>query len=88
MVRLIDLHRLAHHPRTWPLWLAKDLAQLWYSSEVPGVDVRDRVFFWRAYLRENPRARAAGWLRACVRLKAWSYRRHSRRGGRRSLPQA
>jgi heptose I phosphotransferase len=83
-VRLIDLHRLGHHPWTWPLRLAKDLAQLWYSSEVPGVDAGDRVFFWRAYRKENPGARRLGWLRACIRLKAWSYRRHGERGGRKA----
>jgi heptose I phosphotransferase len=83
-VRLIDLHRLAHHRWTWPLWLAKDLAQLWYSSEVDGVTGRDRAFFWRVYRREI--GRAPGWLLAWVRLKVWGYQRHSRRGGRRSLP--
>jgi heptose I phosphotransferase len=85
-VRLIDLHRLGRHRRTWPLWLAKDLAQLWYSSEVAGVTDRDRLGFWRAYRRENPQASGRPWLLTWVRLKAWSYRRHSRRGGRRSLP--
>ncbi len=86
-VQMIDLHRLAHHAWAWPLWLAKDLAQLWYSSEVPGVDDRDRVFFWRAYRRQNPGAWLGPWFRAWVRAKAWRYRRHSRRGGRRSLPE-
>jgi len=86
-VRLIDLHRLGHHPWTWPWWLVKDLGQLWYSSEVPGVSGRDRVFFWRAYRKANPEVWASGWLRALIALRAWSYRRHSRRGGRRSLPQ-
>jgi len=83
-VRLIDLHRLGHHRWTWPHWLAKDLAQLWYSSEIPGVEMRDRVAFWRAYHKANPAAR---WLRLLIRAKAWTYRRHSTRGGRRSLPQ-
>ena len=84
-VQMIDLHRLGHHPWTWPLWLAKDLAQLWYSSEIPGVEARDRVFFWRAYRKAHPAA-AARWLRMFIRAKVWSYRRHSTRGGRRSLP--
>jgi heptose I phosphotransferase len=79
-VQLIDLHRLAHHPWTWLWWRAKDLAQLLYSSDVPGVNARDRLYFWRAYLAANPLGRAArGWLRACVRLKSWNYqRRHNR----------
>jgi heptose I phosphotransferase len=87
-VRLIDLHRLGHHPLTWPWWLAKDLGQLWYSSEILGVSGRDRVFFWRTYRKANFQATPAGWLRALIRFKAWSYRRHSRRGGRSSLPQS
>src|SRR5262249_30258002 len=40
-VHLIDLHRLGRHPWAWPWWQTKDLAQLLYSSEVPGVDARD-----------------------------------------------
>src|SRR5262249_7066353 len=42
-VWLIDLHRLAHRPWTWLWWRAKDLAQLLYSSDVPGVTARGRV---------------------------------------------
>jgi heptose I phosphotransferase len=80
-VQLIDLHRLGHHRWTWPLWLAKDLAQLWYSSGIAGVDVRDRVAFWRAYRKANPTAAAFPGLRALIRAKAWSYRRHGTRGG-------
>jgi heptose I phosphotransferase len=83
-VWLIDLHRLKHHLWTWPWWLAKDLGQLWYSSEIPGVSGRDRVSFWRAYRKANPQA--SRWLRGLIELKAWNYRRHSHRGGRRSLP--
>ena len=86
-VHLIDLHRLGYHRWTWPFWLVKDLGQLWYSSEVPGVHPRDRLFFWRVYCKANAWARTVPWLLLCIRLKAWNYRRHSRRGGRRSLPQ-
>jgi heptose I phosphotransferase len=80
-VQLIDLHRLAHHPWTWLWWRAKDLAQLLYSSDVPGVNARDRLYFWRAYLAADPLGGAARcWLRAYVRLKALNYqRRHDRR---------
>jgi heptose I phosphotransferase len=76
-VHLIDLHRLTHHPVTWPWWLVKDLAQLLYSSEIDGVDVRDRLAFWRAYLgplRHTGRGRL---LRRCVLLKARRYRDHN-----------
>ena len=44
-VYLIDLHRLAHHPLTWRIWQTKDLAQLLYSSDIVGVDARDRLYF-------------------------------------------
>jgi heptose I phosphotransferase len=88
-VRLIDLHRLAQHSLTRPWWLVKDLAQLLYSSDVPGVDVRDRLTFWRQYLGEARRRRAARWLRQVVRLQAWNYqRRHDRRLRRRQKEAA
>jgi heptose I phosphotransferase len=77
--RLIDLHRLGHHPRTWLWWRAKDLAQLLYSSDVPGVTARDRLRFWHHYLAADPLGRAAGWLRAVIRFKSWNNRRRARR---------
>jgi heptose I phosphotransferase len=77
-VRLIDLHRLAHHPRTWLWWRAKDLAQLLFSSDVAGVNTRDRVRFWRGYL---PPGRLAGLLRAVIRFKSWNNHRRARRKG-------
>jgi tRNA A-37 threonylcarbamoyl transferase component Bud32 len=77
-VWLIDLHRLAHHPRTATLWVVKDLAQLLYSSDVPGVTARDRAAFWRHY-----RAGAPGmiwnWLAAAIRFKWRRYQRHNRK---------
>ncbi len=74
-VRLIDLHRLAHHPRTWLWWRAKDVAQLLYSSDVAGVTARDRLRFWRLYLAADPLGWAARWLRLAVRFKSWNNRR-------------
>jgi hypothetical protein len=76
-VHLIDLHRLGRHPWTWRLWQVKDLAQLLYSSEVHGVDARDRLRFWRLYLGPGRRGRAGRWLRWCVALKWRRYRRHN-----------
>ena len=81
---MIDLHRLAHHPYAWPLPLAKDIAQLWYSSEIEGIEPRDRAAFWCAYVRQHGAAKAA-WVKALIRIKAWNYRRHSKRGGKKSL---
>ncbi|MBX9622342.1 MAG: hypothetical protein K2X82_00855 [Gemmataceae bacterium] len=72
---MIDLHRLARHPVTAAWWRAKDLAQLLYSSEVPGVTARDRVRFWRLYRG----GRGGGWLERLVRWKWRLYRRHNRR---------
>ena len=83
-VRLIDLHRLAHHRWTWPWWRIKDLAQLLYSSDVPGVEARDRSWFWRLYFGAARRRRSIRWLRKMILLQAWNYqRRHERRLRRR-----
>jgi len=76
-VHVIDLHRLAHHPRSWRLWQVKDLAELLYSSELPGVTARDRVRFWHHYLGEEGGSRAGQWLRGLVLWKWQRYRRHN-----------
>jgi heptose I phosphotransferase len=78
-VVLIDLHRLAHHPWTWWLWVLKDLAQLLYSSEVTGVDVRDQVAFWKHYRGPGARRAPSRWLRKLVVLKWQRYRAHNQR---------
>jgi heptose I phosphotransferase len=79
LLHLIDLHRLGHHRWTWPWWQAKDLSQLLYSSETAGVDVRDRLVFWRAYMAAAGKGPAAGLLGRWIRFKAERYRRHNRR---------
>src|SRR5439155_11971566 len=76
-VHLIDLHRLGHHPWAWRLWQLKDLAQLLYSSEVPGVSARDRLRFWRHYFGPGARGRWGRWLRWCIAIKWKNYRRHN-----------
>jgi heptose I phosphotransferase len=76
-VHVIDLHRLGRHPWTWRLWQVKDLGQLLYSSEVEGVEDRDRLRFWRHYLGAG--RRGSRWLRWCVLFKWRRYRRHNAR---------
>jgi heptose I phosphotransferase len=78
-VHLIDLHRLGRHPWTWPWWRVKDLAQLLYSSDVPGIDARDRLEFWRVYRGPGPRRLADRWLRRIVLFRWRRYRRHNAR---------
>lgn len=77
-VYLIDLHRLGHHPWTWRWFQLKDLAQLLYSSEVQGIDIRDRLWFWHAYNGTGRRG-AGRWLRRWIWLKWQRYRRHNAR---------
>ena len=85
-VHLIDLHRLARHRWTWLVWLVKDLGQLLYSSEIVGVDARDRLHFWRAYLGSKRRTGLGRWLRRLILFKWQRYRRHnSRTKARRAL---
>jgi heptose I phosphotransferase len=80
-VYLIDFHRLSYHPFTWPLWQAKDLGQLLFSSQIPGVTPRDRLTFWHYYLRMNSWDR---WLGPLVLFKNWTYQRHRNRKQRRA----
>ena len=76
-LRLIDLHRLGHHPLTWPWWQIKDLAQLLYSSAVAGVTPRDRLRFWHAYAKSRRPGLVARLVRWAIVLKAGRYRRHN-----------
>jgi heptose I phosphotransferase len=82
-VHLIDLHRLTHHPWAWWLWQLKDLAQLLYSSNVAGVDVRDQVAFWMAYRGPGAQRWSSRWLRRLVVFKWRRYDRHNQRRKRR-----
>ncbi|HEY7153060.1 MAG TPA: lipopolysaccharide kinase InaA family protein, partial [Gemmataceae bacterium] len=78
-VHLIDLHRLAHHPLTWRIWQTKDLAQLLYSSEIIGIDARDRLYFWRAYRGEGPCRPRRPWTRRLILYRWFRYRHHNAR---------
>jgi hypothetical protein len=73
-VRVIDLHRMARHRLTGPWRKAKDLAQLLYSSDVPGVTDEDRRAFWDRYRKHTSLA----WLVALLaRMKCRLYQRHN-----------
>jgi hypothetical protein len=76
-VYLIDFHRLGKHALTWPIWLIKDLGQLFYSSGIEGVDGRDRLRFWRHYLGRRRAHRTL--LARIIRLKKALYQRHNAR---------
>ncbi len=76
---LIDLHRLAHHPWTWRVWQTKDLAEILYSSDIIGVDARDRLAFWRAYRGDGPHRPRCPWLRRFILFRWQRYRRHNAR---------
>jgi UDP-glucose:(heptosyl)LPS alpha-1,3-glucosyltransferase len=78
-VHLIDLHRLGHHPLTWPVWQTKDLAQLLYSSEIEGIDARDRLRFWRDYWGERRHRWSVRIMTRWVRFKWQRYRHHNLR---------
>jgi heptose I phosphotransferase len=73
-VRVIDLHRMTRHRLTGPWRRAKDIAQLLYSSDVPGVTDADRRGFWAKYRAHTPFAWLVG---ALARLKWRVYQRHN-----------
>jgi len=76
-VHLIDLHRFGRHPIAWRRWQIKDLAQLLFSSDISGIDDRDRLCFWRAYRGPRTHGLRAKFLRGLVLLKYRRYRRHN-----------
>lgn len=71
-VHVIDLHRLSWHRIFRPWRRAKDLAQLLYSSDVPGVTDADRRSFWEQYRKRTGLPCLVAWL---ARMKARIYQR-------------
>ena len=76
-VAMIDLHRLGHHPITAPWWRLKDLAQLLYSTDVPGVTARDRLRFWRLYAGAARRRGLGPWLKRLILVRWRNYQGHN-----------
>lgn len=74
-VTLIDFHRLCHSPLLGFRWLVKDLAELLYSSQLPGVTARDRLRFFRLYRGER---RTSLWQQLLVRLVCGKASRYTR----------
>ncbi len=79
-VYMIDFHRLAHHGWLRGFWVSKDLGQLLYSSQVDGVDARDRLRFWRAYFGPDRKTAWARLLRRIVLMRGRNYSRHNAKG--------
>ena len=76
-VFLIDFHRLTQHSLTRAFWVSKDLGQLLFSSEVEGIDARDRLRFWHAYRGTDRRSLRSRFLRGVARYRGWRYREHN-----------
>jgi hypothetical protein len=76
-VHLIDLHRLGKHRMSWPVWQTKDLAQLLYSSEIEGINAKDRLRFWRDYWAHRRHHWLPRFMKRWVRFKWRRYRQHN-----------
>jgi len=89
-VRVIDFHRMAQHRLGWQWFLVKDLAQLMYSSEVPGVTVRDRLRFWKHYREGDwqPVQAPGHWMRSMIARKYRLYANQSIRREKRERRKA
>ncbi len=81
-VVMIDFHRLGRHRLGWQWYVSKDLAQLLYSSDVHGVNLVDRLRFWKLYRNGDwgESGRPPSWLR---RLVIWKWKRYCRHNAKR-----
>lgn len=85
-IAMIDFHRLMPSRWLWPWQQAKDLGQLLYSSDVPGVTDRDRRRFWIAYRRGDwhGATKPPNWLLRFIDWKARQYHGAAERRAKRS----
>lgn len=83
-IALIDFHRLVQRNVMGVWYRIKDLAQFLYSSDLPCLNARDRIAFWRAYRRPGD----GDLLRRLISWKAGRYRRHNRARQNRALARA
>jgi len=87
-VVMIDFHRLGRHRLGWQWYVSKDLAQFLYSSDVPGIDAKDRLRFWKLY-RAGDWADVGctpQWVRGLVVWKWKRYRDHNAKRTARAGP--
>ena len=77
---LIDFLRLKRSARR--RWQIKDLAQLLFSTDIPGITRTDRLRFWKHYLGVERLDRAARRQLRSILAKANRYRRHNADGSR------
>jgi hypothetical protein len=84
-VFMIDFHRLARHTIARRFWISKDIGQLLYSSDVTGIEARDRLRFWRAYMGPERRTLLGRLLRRVVLMRGRRYRDHNKKAAERSV---
>jgi len=77
-LHLLDFLRLRHYHWNRTRWQVKDLAELLYSSDLPGVETRDLLRFIHAYLGSAKLDRQGRRLVSSVVRKAARYRRQNR----------
>lgn len=84
-VMMIDFHRLQQRRLGWTWGVLKDVAQLLYSANVPGVTPDDHRRFWDAYRSGDwgDVSPPPQWLWRPIQWKAARYQRHhDRKAGR------
>jgi len=78
-VFMIDFHRLARPTLTRRFWISKDIGKRLYSSDVAGIDARDRLRFWRAYMGADRHTFLGRVLRRVVLMRGRRYKDHNQK---------